>query len=82
MSFEKHYIGKGTQLPNIAVIKVTIKMEDAEEHIYERDGAKYLSFEIAQMQQPDKFNRTHTAYVSKRVDDQKPAKKKSRARAK
>lgn len=80
MSFKKTYIGKGSQLTNIAIIKVTIKMDEAQDHIYEREGVKYLSFEIAKMQQPDKFNRTHTAYVSERVEEKvskKSAKKKS-----
>ena len=69
MPFKKTYIGKGSQLTNIAIIKVTIKMDEAQDHIYEREGVKYLSFEIAKMQQPDKFNRTHTAYVSERVEE-------------
>ena len=61
----KNYIGKGTENTNLEIIKVTLKMEQAEAFIYEKDGNRYLSFEISKLKEADKFNRTHTCYVTK-----------------
>jgi hypothetical protein len=44
----------------------------------ERDGIKYVTFEVAKLKEPDKFGRTYTCYYSKRVSEvQEPAPKKS-----
>ncbi len=67
-TFEKQYIGKGTKVADLEIVSVVLKMEDAEEHIFEMEGNRYLKFEIAQLREADKFNRTHTCYVSKLVD--------------
>ena len=40
-------------------------MEEAESFIYEKDGNRYLTFEISKLKEADKFNRTHTCYVTK-----------------
>lgn len=61
----KNYIGKGTENTNLEIIKVTLKMEQAETFIYEKDGNRYLTFEISKLKEVDKFNRTHTCYVTK-----------------
>jgi len=61
----KNYIGKGTEYTNLEIIKVTLKMDEAESFIYEKDGNRYLTFEISKLKEADKFNRTHTCYVTK-----------------
>ncbi len=67
-TFEKNYIGKGRKVDNLEIVTVTLKMEEAEKHIFEYEGQKYLKFEVAALQNADKYGRTHTAYISKLVD--------------
>lgn len=70
-TFEKIYIGKGKQVGDLAIVKVTLKLEDLQALSFEFEGTKYVSFEVAQMINPDNFGRTHTCYYSKLVE--KPA---------
>lgn len=67
-SFKKNYIGKGTQVENMEIVKVTLKVAEIEKFKHEFEGEEYITFEVAKMQQPDKFGRTHTAYVSTREE--------------
>lgn len=78
-SYKKNYIGKGTQVENMDIVKVTLKVEDVLKYKHEYEGNDYITFEVAKMQQPDKFDRTHTAYVTihEETPDEKPAKKKT-----
>jgi len=79
MSYEKIYIGKGTQVPNLKIAKVTLKLEEVEKIAYERDGVKYVTFEVAQLKEPDKFGRAFTCYYSKKVAEfNEPAPKRPR----
>ncbi len=85
MAYEKIYLGKGTQVPNLQIAKITMKLEDVEKIVYERDGVKYISFEVAKLREPDKFGRTFTCYHSKKVNesqDQAPVKPKSGKKSK
>ncbi len=83
MAYEKIYIGKGTQVPNLQIAKVTLKLEEVEKIAYERDGVKYVTFEVARLREPDKFGRTYTCYFSKRSDEPvKPEAPKARGRKK
>jgi hypothetical protein len=78
MSFEKIYIGKGTQVPNLQITKVTLKLEEVEKIAYERDGVKYVTFEVAKLKEPDKFGRAYTCYFSKKINVvNEPAPKKA-----
>ena len=78
MAYEKIYIGKGTQVPNLQITKVTLKFEEVEKIAYEREGVKYVTFEVAKLKEPDKFGRTFTCYFSKKSDVvNEPAPKKS-----
>ena len=67
-TFEKSYIGKGRKVEDLEIVTVSIKMEEAEKHIFEYEGNKYLRFEVAALREPDKYDRIHTCYVSKLVD--------------
>lgn len=72
-NYTKNYIGKGKKNENYDIVTVTIDMEKAEPLIFEYQGKKYLRFEVAAMKETDKFNRTHTAYVSVKGNEEQPA---------
>lgn len=74
--YSKAFIGKGVQHEKLDLIRVTLKFDEAMKHQHEFEGAKYLTFEVAKLQEPDKFNRTHTCFVSVPavVEDKKPKK--------
>lgn len=65
-TYSKNYIGKGKKVNNLDIVTVTINMEEAEAHIFEFEGKKYLRFELAALKQADNYGKTHTAYVSQR----------------
>lgn len=67
-AYKKNYVGKGTQVENMEIVKVTLKVEELLKHKHEFKGEEYVTLEVAKMQQPDKFDRTHTAYVSTKVE--------------
>jgi hypothetical protein len=62
--FKKNYIGKGKQVGNMDIVRVSINMEMIQQFITEYEGQKYLHFEVAKLRQADKFGKTHTVYVS------------------
>ena len=62
--YTKNYIGKGTQVENMDIVKITLKVEDILKHKHEYKDVEYITFEVAKMQKPDTFNRTHTAYIT------------------
>ncbi|MCY1720167.1 hypothetical protein OU798_07425 [Prolixibacteraceae bacterium Z1-6] len=73
-SFKKNYIGKGKEVKTKAgkkldIVKVTLKMTEVLKHKHEYEGEEYITFEVAKMQKPDDFKRTHTAYVSTREEE-------------
>lgn len=83
MSFEKVFIGKGRQVPNLQIAKVTIPLEKLLEIAYERDGVKYCTFEVSKMKEADAYGREYTVYYSKMVAGaQDPAPKKKGTRKK
>ena len=66
-TFEKHYIGKGTQVENLDIVRIVLPVEGLEKAVFEKNGVKYLSFEVAKLKQEDKFGRTHTCYYQTKV---------------
>ena len=67
--FTKNYIGKGTQVAGLEIVKVTLKVEELLKVTHEFNGVEYLTFELAKMQSKDDYGRTHTAYVSVRDEE-------------
>ena len=67
-TFKKYYVGKGKQVKNLPIIKVTCTMDDLNALCYEFDGTLYITFEIAKMKSPDQFGREYTAYVNRKED--------------
>ncbi len=64
-NFKKVYVGKGKQATNgLEVTKVTLRVADLEQLIYEFEGHKYVTLEVARMKQADNYNRTHSVYGS------------------
>ena len=82
--YTKSYIGKGTAVAGMDIVKVSLKVEDILKLTHEFNGVEYLTFEIAKMQKADDYGRTHTAYVSVREDapeEETAADKKTRLAA-
>jgi len=78
--YSKSYIGKGTAVAGMDIVKVTLKVEDLMKVTHEFNGVEYLTFELAKMQSKDDYGRTHTAYVSVReqaVEEETAADKKA-----
>ena len=77
--FEKNYIGKGTQVKDLDIVRVSISQERLQQimnkEMVDYDGKKYLVFEVAKLKQNDNYGRTHTAYISKKVEEKPPKKK-------
>lgn len=70
MTYNKEYIGKGKVNPKInTIVKYTFALEDLEKHAYEYEGNKYVSVEVAEMKEADKFGRTHTAWVTVKEEE-------------
>jgi hypothetical protein len=49
-----------------------LKVAGLEAAFFEKEGVKYLSFEIAKLKDPDKFGRTHTCYFQTKSYTGKP----------
>lgn len=67
-NYTRAYIGKGTAVAGLDIVKVSLKVEELLKVTHEFQGVQYLTFELAKMQSKDDFGRTHTAYVSVRED--------------
>jgi len=63
-NFIKHYLGKGKQVGELQIIKVTVKLEDLQKYAYQYDNVQFVTFEIAKMKSADNFGRNYTVYVS------------------
>lgn len=76
-TYKKNYIGKGTQVPNMQIAKVTVKVEEMLKYKHEFEGEEYVTFEVAKMQNPDKFGREYTVYCTTKeeTEEKKPAPK-------
>ncbi len=66
--FRKAYIGNGKAVKEFpGMIEVSINMDDAQEHIFEYSGERYLKFTVSPLQVPTKYGKTHTVYIKERV---------------
>ena len=62
--YSKHFVGKGTQVPNLPIIKVTVRVTELLKHVHVFEGDQYCTFEVAKLQEPDRFGRDHTVYCT------------------
>ena len=72
--FVKHFVGKGKQVNDLKIIKVTMNIDGLKDYTYEFNGEKYITVEVAKMKNPDQFGREYTVYVSRQeeVTEDKP----------
>jgi len=68
-TFKKNYIGKGTQVENFDIVRISVKKSELDKCSHEFEGETYVTFEVARMQQPDKYGKTHTCYYQSREED-------------
>lgn len=81
-NFEKIYIGKGKN-PQPWVTRLTIDLDELIKHGHEYEGKQFATIEVVQLKEPDKYGRTHAAYVSKRTEaDEQPEQSKPSRRKK
>jgi hypothetical protein len=73
--FEKSYIGKAKQVDGLQIIKVSLKVADILKFAHQYEGEDYISFEVARMQQPDKYGRQYTVYVNSLVEHEEEQEK-------
>lgn len=70
--FEKIYIGKGTKVQDLDIVRVSISKENLEQilndHLVEYEGKEYFIFEVAALKEADQYGKTHTVYVSKKSE--------------
>lgn len=59
----KQFIGGGKKHSQFDSVTVTLSVEKAMEFAYEREHGKYITFVVSRRQTPDKFGRTHSAFV-------------------
>ena len=72
-TYKKNYIGKGTENANITgLVRMTIPVAEVEKHKHEFEGVEYFTFEMAPLREPDRFGRTHTAWVSTPAEEAEP----------
>ena len=75
-TYKKNYIGKGTQVKGMEIVKVTVNVAEMLKYKHEFEGDDYVTFEVAKMQNPDKFGREYTVYcTTKETEETKPAPK-------
>lgn len=57
------YIGKGKKQENFNTVQVLINMDEAQSHIFEYKGKKYLKFNVKERSTPDAYGNTHGVSV-------------------
>ena len=71
--FEKTYIGKGKQIGDLQIIRISCKIAELVKLSHQYNGEDYITFEVARLQNPDSFGHQYTAYVNKLVETREPA---------
>jgi hypothetical protein len=71
--FEKTYIGKGSRVKDLDIVRVSISREKLEEilndHMVEYESEEYFVFEVAALKEADQYGKTHTVYISEKTDN-------------
>ena len=71
--FEKKFIGKGSRVKSLEIVRLTIS-EEALREALENDltdfkGNKFLVIEVTSLKEADKYGRSHTVYINKKVKE-------------
>jgi len=77
-TYTKNYIGKGKAHETLNIVKITLNVAEVLKYQHKWEGEQYITFEVAAMQQPDRYGRTHTVYVSVMEKTEKEPKKRGR----
>jgi hypothetical protein len=68
--FEKIYIGKGSKIKDLDIVRVSIPREHLEEilndHMVEYEGKEYFIFEVAALREADQYGKTMPPISAKR----------------
>ena len=48
-TFEKNYIGKGTQVANLSIVKFSFKLSEIAKLSHVFNGEDYITFEVAKL---------------------------------
>lgn len=77
-TFEKNYIGKGKQIADMQIVKISCRIQEIIKNAHEYNGEEWITFEVSKLQNPDKFGNTHTVYINQLVEvkTEKDVKKK------
>ena len=68
--FVKNYIGKGKSVDGVQIVKISLKVEDLLKFKHTYKDEDYITFEVAKMQNPDKFGHDYTVYVNRLEEEQ------------
>lgn len=69
MSSKNIYIGSGRATANEGV-KVTLRMDQVQEHAYTTDKGTFITFMVAPRKEKDQFGKTHSAFIMPRESAQ------------
>ncbi|MFZ4523948.1 MAG: hypothetical protein ACOYNC_19765 [Bacteroidales bacterium] len=69
---EKNYIGKGTMVANLSIVKFSFKLSEIAKLSHVFNGEDYITFEVAKLKNTDSFGHGYTAYVNKMVETPEP----------
>ena len=70
----KNFIGSGKRNEKFAgIVSVTLDLEKCKEHIYEYNGKKYLTFDVAEKREADQYGKTHSVSVWTPDEKKEPA---------
>lgn len=73
MTRKKVYLGKGKKNGKFPIIRASICLDEIGEMFQEFEGKKYITFEVAELRNPDKFGNTHTVYFNVFYPEKKEA---------
>ena len=59
----KTYVGNGTKHEKYDFIKVSIDLEKVKPFIYEYNGKKYITVDVAPLREPSQYGKTHSVSV-------------------
>ncbi|MBW3469509.1 hypothetical protein [Arthrospiribacter ruber] len=70
--FEKKFIGKGSRVKSLEIVRLTISevalREALENDLTDFKGSKFLVIEVASLKKADKYGRSHTVYINKKLE--------------
>lgn len=50
-------------------LKITLKMDEAEKFVYEKEGRRYLTFDVNKMREVNQYGKTHYCSIWSKDED-------------